>query len=169
MRIHRFLTGIALGGIFTVTASISAGSEVLKVAFPPPVSAAPQAEDPGLSGLRIIVDFAAILHVEGGMSVVAVGNPAIADASLVNHQTVLVTGHLSGTTNVIAMDDTGRILADVQVYVSAQKPGMVRVQRGTQVEVHNCISGLCEAGPNQAVSTATPAVMPAAPAAPAGG
>lgn len=156
MQLYRDLTGIALAGICMAAGSISAGSEVLKVAFPPPESAAPTAEDPGLRRLRVIVDFAAILNIDGGMSVVAVGNPAIADASLVNHRTVIVTGHQAGTTNVIALDSSGRVLADVQVYVSAQKPGMIRVQRGTQVEIHNCIDGLCEIGPNEALSMPTP-------------
>ena len=150
MQILRHLTVISVAAILSVSGPVRA--EALKVAFPPPkpnAPAAPAAEDPALRGLRLVVDFAAILHVEGAMSVVAVGNPAIADASLVNHRTVIVTGHLAGTTNVIALDDSGHVLADVQVYVSSQKPGMVRVQRGTQVEVRSCITGLCEVGANE--------------------
>ena len=153
MQLHRYLTRIAVATILTVYAPFHAGSEVVKVAFPPKASAVPEIADPSVQGLRIIVDFAAILHVEGGMTVIAVGNPAIADANLVNHRTVLVTGHMAGTTNVIALDDKGRVLADVMVRVSAQKPGMVSVRRGTQVEVHNCISGLCEVAPAEASPT----------------
>ena len=155
MPLCRTLTRLAVAAILTVSAPLHAGSQVVRVALPPKASAAPEIVDPSVDGLRISVDFAAILHVEGGMSVIAVGNPAIADANLVNHRTVLVTGHMAGTTNVIALDDKGRILADVMVRVSAQKPGMVSVRRGTQVEVHSCISGLCEVAP----SAATPVTV----------
>ncbi|MGV8986626.1 MAG: pilus assembly protein N-terminal domain-containing protein [Cypionkella sp.] len=159
MLLHRCLTRIAFAAIFTVSGSFSAGSQVVQVAFPPRAPAAPEVDDPALHGLRVIVDFAAILHVEGGMSVIAVGNPAIADANLVNHRTLIVTGHMAGTTNVIALDDAGRVLADVLVRVSAQKPGMVNVRRGMQVEVYSCITGLCEVTTNEALSKVAPPVV----------
>lgn len=159
MQIHHHLTGMALAATVILSASFSAGSEVLEVAFPPKAQAAPQipeVKNPELSRLRLVVDFAAILHIEGGMSVVAVGNPTIANASLVNQRTVIVTGHLAGTTNLIALDEAGRVLADVQVHVTSQKLGMVRVQRGIQVEVRSCINGLCEIGPDIPAPAAAP-------------
>ena len=163
MHICRCLIGVVLASIFTVSGPLRIAADVVKVAFPPKESVAPEVEQSSsgatnIGDLRIIVDFAAILHIEGGMSVIAVGNPAIADASLVNRSTLIVTGHLAGTTNVVALDDAGRVLADVLVRVSAQKPGMVNVRRGTQVEVYSCINGLCESGPNEALSAAPPLV-----------
>ncbi|MBC7477918.1 MAG: pilus assembly protein N-terminal domain-containing protein [Pseudorhodobacter sp.] len=161
MQVRRCLVGISLAAMFTVSGSFGIAADMVQVAFPPKYAPAPDMDQPNsgaptVGGLRIVVDFAAILHVEGGMSVIAVGNPAIADANLVNRSTMIVTGHLAGTTNVLALDDAGHVLADVLVRVSAQKPGMVTVRRGTQVEVHSCITGLCEVGPNDALSPAAP-------------
>lgn len=156
MNIRRDLSWIAMAAIFAVSGPFRVGSQTVEVAFPPLVVAAPVTVTPGVQELRIIVDFAAILYIEGGMSVVAVGNPAIANANLVNNRTVIVSGHLAGTTNVVALDEAGRILADVMVYVSAQKPGMVRERRGTQVRIHNCINGLCEVGPNEPLPLIAP-------------
>lgn len=156
MNIRQVLTGIAIAAIFAVSGPFHVGAQTVEAAFPPLTVAAPAVANPGARELRLIVDFAAILYIEGGMSVVAVGNPAIADASLVNNRTVIVSGHLAGTTNVVALDDAGRILADVMVYVSAQKPGMIRERRGTQVKIHNCINGLCEVGPNEPLLLAAP-------------
>ncbi len=153
MQLHRYLIGIAVTGILTLSGPLRAGSEVVRVVFPPQVVATPEMTDTVAQGLRVTVDFGVILHVEGGISVIAVGNPAIADANLVNHQTLLVTGQMAGTTNIIALDDTGRVLVDVKVHVSAWKPGMVSERRGTQIEVHDCISGLCEAASTKAAPT----------------
>jgi Flp pilus assembly secretin CpaC len=150
MPLYQYLTRIAAAAMFTASGPLSAGSEVLRNDFPPKLAATPLTTDVTVKGLRVIVDFAAILYVDGGMTVIAIGNPAIADANLLNERTLLVTGHSAGTTNVIALDDAGRVLADVMVQVSAQKPGTVSVRRGTQVEVHSCISGLCEIAPTGA-------------------
>ena len=166
MPFYQHLMGMAVAAIVTLSGSFGAGSEVLAVAHPQNAQASPAAQypevkDTDIKGLRVVVDFAAILNVEGGMSVVAVGNPAIANASIVNHRTMIVTGHLSGTTNVIAMDEAGHVLANVRVHVTSQKFGMVRVQRGTQVEVHSCINGLCEIGPDVPVPAAVPQAVAA--------
>jgi Flp pilus assembly secretin CpaC len=150
----RFATAAVLAAVLAVSGPAGPGAQTVEVAFPP--QATPLAVDPAAQELHIIVDFAAILHIEGGMSVVAVGNPAIANANLVNNRTVIVSGHLAGTTNVVILDDTGRILADVMVFVSAQKPGMIRERRGTQVRIHNCINGLCEVGPIEPLPLAAP-------------
>lgn len=154
MLLHRCLTGIAVAAILAVPA---ANAEVLRVAFPPKQSADPVISAAAPREIRLVVDFAAILRVEGGMSVISVGNPAIANASLVNHSTVIVTGTMAGTTNLIALDDTGRVLADVLVRVGSRRPGMVTVRRGTDVEVHNCFSGLCEISAKVAGPAAAPA------------
>jgi hypothetical protein len=149
MQFHPCLRRTAIAAVFTLSGSFGVSSQAIEVAFPPVAVVVPKTVEPGSQELRIIVDFAAILYIEGGMSVVAVGNPAIADANLVNQRTVIVSGLVPGTTNVVALDVAGRILAEVLVYVSSQKPGMVRERRGTQVKIRNCIAGLCDVGPSE--------------------
>lgn len=96
------------------------------------------------SELSLIVDFASILQIDGEMSAVAVGNPEIADASMADQRTVILTGRVAGVTNLIALNNAGQVLADVTVRVTSQKPGVVTVRRGTQVQTYSCTSAYCE-------------------------
>lgn len=108
---------------------------------------APEMHDPDAQDARVlflVVDFAGILQIEGGMSAIAVGNPNIVDTNMANHRTVILTGLMAGTTNLIALDDAGTVLADVMVHVGSQKPGTVTVRRGTQLQAYSCTSGPCE-------------------------
>ncbi len=93
--------------------------------------------------LSLMVDFASILHIEGEMSAIAVGNPDIADASLADQKTVILTGRRAGITNIIALDVSGRILAEITVRVTSQKPNMVTVRRGTTIDSISCDSPNC--------------------------
>lgn len=74
--------------------------------------------------LSLMVDFASILHIDGEMSTIAVGNPEIAGASLADQRTVILTGRTAGITNLIALNDAGHVLVDVTVRVMG-RPGFV--------------------------------------------
>jgi len=143
MLFHRVFAGVLLASLIAVPPVFAA--DAVQIAFP---RNQPQPPDVGTSPVSrvyfLTVDFAGILRIEGGMNTIAVGNPDIVDAKLANHRVVILTGRMAGTTNLIALDDTGRILADVVVHVSSQKPGMVTVRRGTQMRAYNCTIGLCE-------------------------
>lgn len=161
MQFQRRLAGIILSSILPASAAFAAGAVA-----PEPVQVAFSQSEPVPVDVRghenrefpLVVDFAGILHIEGGMSAIAVGNPAIADASLADHRTVILTGRTAGTTNLIALDDGGRILANVMVRVSSQKPGTVTVRRGTQIQAYACTSALCEGSTSETVSPAIPQV-----------
>ena len=161
MHLHPPLMGTFLAALLAVSATFSASlstADTVPIAFSQSESPSP---DIGLSRPRtvlLIVDFAGILHIEGGMSVIAVGNPDVVAASLADPRTVILTGLLSGTTNLIALDDTGRVLADVMVRVSSRKPGMVTVRRGTQLRTYTCSSGLCDSTGNDPFTEAVPLV-----------
>ncbi|WP_322893429.1 MULTISPECIES: pilus assembly protein N-terminal domain-containing protein [unclassified Yoonia] len=93
--------------------------------------------------LAVMVDFASVLRIEGSISAIAVGNSDIADASLADPNTLILTGRTVGTTNLIALDESGGVILDVMVRVGAQKPGMVTVRRGTQIQSTECNSANC--------------------------
>jgi hypothetical protein len=161
MQFHRSLAGAVLFSLFPVSGAFAADpitADVVQIAFAPKKSLTPETGRPEARVFPLVVDFAGILHIEGGMSAIAVGNLDIADASLANYRTVIVTGRMAGTTNLIALDDAGRVLADIMVRVSSQKPGFVTVRRGTKTQSYLCASGLCEGGGNEPVSEVTPVV-----------
>lgn len=74
---------------------------------------------------------------------VAVGNPAIADVMVLDERNILVLGKGYGTTNVIALDRSGRLILDRVVVVSAADAGKVTVYKGTSVSQYAC-SPRCE-------------------------
>ena len=126
MQFQRLVAASVLSIFFPVSAALAEGNSI------------PAHE------VRLVIDFVGILHIEGGMNTIAVGNSDIATATLADERTVILTGRTPGTTNLIALDDAGRVIADVIVHVSSQKPGMVTVRRGMQMQAYDCGSGLCK-------------------------
>ncbi|MAN61051.1 MAG: pilus assembly protein [Parvibaculum sp.] len=101
-----------------------------------------------LSGLLAVPAWAADLKVEvnhsrlhtlgQAASTIIVGNPAIADVSVSNNNTLVVFGRSYGTTNLIALDATGRQIANLDVNVTAAHADMMTVNRGTGQLSYSC-------------------------------
>lgn len=69
---------------------------------------------------------------------VVVGDPTVADVSLINERTLVVLGKKAGATTVIAFDARGRPLADRDVVVSNVPTQAVIVQRGVTEATYTC-------------------------------
>src|SRR6478752_2132073 len=69
---------------------------------------------------------------------IVVGDPAVADVSLINERTLVVLGKKAGATTVLAFDAQGRALADRDVVVSAVPTQAVVVQRGANAATYAC-------------------------------
>jgi Flp pilus assembly secretin CpaC len=137
--------GAIIFSSFMAVSAISSAGAVLADPHAAPISQE-LAETTMPQVLSLMVDFAGILHIDGEMTAIAVGNPEIADASLADKKTVILTGRTAGLTNIIALDASGAILADVTVRVTSQKPNVVTVRRGTTIETISCAAANC-AGP----------------------
>jgi Flp pilus assembly secretin CpaC len=73
---------------------------------------------------------AAHVSLSGAVRDVVVGDPLIADVSVINERTLVVMGKRAGVTTLLAFDASGRPLADRQVIVSEVSGGSVTVYRG---------------------------------------
>lgn len=93
------------------------------------VAAAPA---PGLAaeGVTVQIDQSAVVGLPAGTQNVMVGNPAIADANVLDPRTAVVLGRGYGVTNLLAVDARGRTLMDRQVVVMPTASGQVTVIRG---------------------------------------
>ncbi|MBO9559033.1 MAG: pilus assembly protein N-terminal domain-containing protein [Caulobacter sp.] len=69
---------------------------------------------------------------------IVVGDPAVADVSLVNDRTLVVMGKKAGATTVMVFDARGRALTDRDVVVSDIPTSAVIVQRGTSSATYAC-------------------------------
>ena len=67
-----------------------------------------------------------------------VGDPSVADVSLVNERTLVVLGKKAGATTILAFDAHGQTLADRDVVVSDVPAQGVVVQRGVNAATYAC-------------------------------
>jgi Flp pilus assembly secretin CpaC len=86
----------------------------------------------------VVVDQAKIVKLPEKVATIIVGNPLIADVTLQPGGTVVVTGKGYGSTNMIAMDRAGGILADRAIQVEGPMDKMVTVYRGLERESYSC-------------------------------
>jgi Flp pilus assembly secretin CpaC len=105
------------------------------------------------AGLEVHVDQSVRVALAGSASSVVVGNPSIADVSVVDDRTLLVLGKGYGVTNLVVLDHGGHVLYDRDVVVSSADDGRVSIWRGPTPTAYAC-SPRCERAPMPA---ATPA------------
>lgn len=89
--------------------------------------------------MNIEVDQTQRIQLRGPAGSVIVGNPQIADVTVVDANTLFVVGKGYGVTEVVAVDPVGRTLFQSQVVVTAGSgSSAVRVWRGGQVTEMAC-------------------------------
>ncbi|TAL82606.1 MAG: pilus assembly protein [Beijerinckiaceae bacterium] len=88
--------------------------------------------------LTVTVDQARIVKVPPGTQTLIIGNPMIADVTLLKHDgTMIVTGKGFGDTNFIALDGNGKPVAQSEINVVAGSNSLV-VQRGMERQSYSC-------------------------------
>ncbi|HRD46591.1 MAG TPA: pilus assembly protein N-terminal domain-containing protein [Caulobacter sp.] len=127
--------------------------------------------------MPIRIDQAARLVLSGSARDVIIGNPAVADVTVLDGRTLVVTGKGYGITNLIVVDGRGRTILDRQIIVSASDDGRVTMYRGPDLYNYAC-APRCERTPmpgekdttyQQAISPFTTSVQRASGAASAQG
>lgn len=99
------------------------------------------------------IDQGVRVNLPVGARDVMIGNPAIADITLVDSRTAVLQGRAYGVTNLMVVDNAGRTVMNSQVVVSAPDVNRVSVYRGPgpagdlpQVANYSC-AGRCERTP----------------------
>ena len=93
--------------------------------------------------LTVPVDRAVRIGLSGPAKDVAVGNPAIADVTVMDDRNILILGKAFGTTNVVVLDRSGRLILDRVVNVTAPDAGRISVYKGATPSHYAC-SPRCE-------------------------
>lgn len=88
--------------------------------------------------IPVMVDNAKVIRLPEKTQTVIVGNPIIADVSLQKNGVVVLTGKSFGTTNLIALDVSGAMLAESLIRVQAPQTSTITVQRGLDRESYSC-------------------------------
>lgn len=88
--------------------------------------------------IRVDLDYARIVKIPQGAQTLVIGNPLIADVTMLkNSQLMVITGKSFGTTNLIVLDRTGAQVGESIVTVVPPEDKLV-VQRGAHRESLSC-------------------------------
>lgn len=90
------------------------------------------------SGIRILMNEAKIVKLARSADTIVVGNPDIADASVQDATTIILTGKGFGVTNLVVLDEAGAPIVDEQIFVSRQDARSVRIYRRSEVQTLSC-------------------------------
>ena len=88
--------------------------------------------------LRVFMNHARVLRLDRPVSKVIVGNSNVADATVADPTTIVLTGRSFGTTNLVLLDSDGNAIADERVLVSIDEGNTVRVFRQTDRSILSC-------------------------------
>lgn len=100
---------------------------------------APAAGTAQSGSLNVGIDEAQRVQLRGPAGSVIVGNPAIADVTVVDANTLYITGKGYGVTEIVAVDTIGRTVFQSQIVVTdGAGSGRVRVWRAGQATEMAC-------------------------------
>lgn len=80
--------------------------------------------------INVNVNMARVLRISAPAATVIVGNPGIADVTIQDPLTLILTGKSYGQTNLIVLDSRGEPIADTMVEVMQMTAGVMTVYQG---------------------------------------
>lgn len=89
-------------------------------------------------GIQVTMNQAKIVKLSRPADTIVVGNPEIADASIQDASTIVLTGRGFGATNFVVMDQSGNAIIDEMIFVSRGDEGTMRIYRRAEVQTLSC-------------------------------
>ncbi len=83
-----------------------------------------------LGAILVNVNMARVLRINAPAATVIIGNPGIADVTIQDSQTLILTGKSYGQTNLIVLDSAGNPIADTLIEVIQTSDDVVTVYMG---------------------------------------
>jgi hypothetical protein len=88
--------------------------------------------------VTVKVNMARILRIDAPASTVIIGNPGVADVTIQDPQTLVLTGKSYGLTNLIILDGSGNPIADTMIQVTQDTADVVTVYAGNKRQSYSC-------------------------------
>lgn len=88
--------------------------------------------------IQVLMNQAKVVKLARPADTIIVGNPEIADASVQDASTIVLTAKGFGVTNLVILDEQGSAIVDEQVVVSRHFSNSVRVYRRSDVQTLSC-------------------------------
>jgi Flp pilus assembly secretin CpaC len=80
--------------------------------------------------ISVKVNMARILRINAPAATVIIGNPGVADVTIQDPRTLVLTGKSYGQTNLIVLDDRGSPIADTLIEVIQAQADLVTIYMG---------------------------------------
>ncbi len=93
--------------------------------------------------IDLTIDFAKVLKIDRPAETIVIGNPGIADTSLGDEETLVLTGKAAGTTNLIVFDKDGAEIVNATLRVSSDIQQLTTVFYGASRQTFSC-APVCE-------------------------
>jgi Flp pilus assembly secretin CpaC len=91
----------------------------------------------------VTIDFAKVVKLTQPADTIIIGNPGIADATMGDDETIVLTGKTAGTTNLIVLDASGGEVLNAVVRVSSDIRELTTVFYGASRQTFSC-NPVCE-------------------------
>lgn len=88
--------------------------------------------------INLTLDRATIIKSPPKTTMVVVGNPSIADVSIQKNGVIVLTGKNFGETNLLALDDEGKLISESWIRVDQMSRSRITVYRGVDAETYAC-------------------------------
>jgi len=88
--------------------------------------------------VSVKVNMARILRISAPANTVIIGNPGVADVTIQDSQTLVLTGKSYGQTNMIVLDAQGKAIADTLIEVVQAQADIVTVYMGQARTTLSC-------------------------------
>ena len=100
------------------------------------------------AGVNLALDEVHTVTFQKPVSTVYVGNPAIADITMIDSRHAFVQGKAYGHTNIVALNHDGAQVFNTSVIVTGSDAGgIVTLNRGAQRITYSCAGDRCEPTP----------------------
>jgi Flp pilus assembly secretin CpaC len=109
--------------------------------------AAPSLAAPKQAGIALAMDEVRTLTFARPIATVYVGNPSIADITMIDARHAFLLGKAYGSTNIVALNHDGDQVYDSRVAVVERRNESFTLNRGAQRVTYDCNAGRCEISP----------------------
>jgi Flp pilus assembly protein, secretin CpaC len=97
--------------------------------------------------LSVPLDEVRVVAFAKPVATLYIGNPVIADVTIIDSRHAFVQAKSFGATNVVALDANGRQIANQQIVVAGKSSSMVTLQKGAQQTTYSCTGQRCQPTP----------------------
>lgn len=98
-------------------------------------------------GVTVPMDEARVITFTQPVSTLFIGNPAIADVTVIDSHHAYLLGKTFGATNMIGLDANNHQVMNAQVNVTNRMVGAVTLNRGADTYNYSCTEQHCETSP----------------------